>query len=154
MTLQDCIHFQLTTAQHAVFRYFGGLLSDYGVTPGQYGVLACLWDYGSLSPGQIGDLMCLEPSSVSTVLDRMQKNGLLERTIHPDNHRAIQVTLTDRGRALEEPMRGIARQVNQQVLEPFTLEEREITARVLLSMVRRDFEAEGGAFGQGKHSTQ
>ena len=140
MKLSDCINFQLTAAQHAVFQYFGGLLSAHGITPAQYGVLACLWERGCLAPKQIGEMVYLEPSSVSTVLDRMQKNGLIERNIHPENRRLIQVTLTDKGRALEEPVRSIVDEMNQKVLEPFTAQEREVAARVLLTIAQRKFD--------------
>ena len=38
-----CINFLLTISQHEVFLIFSEHLAEFGITPGQYGVLACLW---------------------------------------------------------------------------------------------------------------
>lgn len=40
MELTQCINYLLTTAQHSVFQYLNGKLSEYDVTPSQYGVLS------------------------------------------------------------------------------------------------------------------
>ena len=39
MKLQDCINFQLTVTQNAVFSYFKGALAKLDVTPAQYALL-------------------------------------------------------------------------------------------------------------------
>ncbi|BBP89614.1 hypothetical protein BsIDN1_32320 [Bacillus safensis] len=48
-------------------------LEECDLTPAQYGVLNCLWREGQLSPKQIGELVYLEASTVSGILDKMQK---------------------------------------------------------------------------------
>lgn len=83
MELENCINFLLSTAQHNVFQYLNSQLAEYGVTPAQYGVMNCLWKYRDLTPKQIGELLHLEASSVSGILERMQNNGLLERNRGP-----------------------------------------------------------------------
>ena len=106
MELNNCINFLLSTAQHNVFQYLSSRLSEYGVTPAQYGVMSCLWRYRDLTPKQIGELLHLEASSVSGILERMQNNGLLERNVDPENRRNIRVSPTqktlDHGRRLLE----------------------------------------------------
>ncbi len=44
MELEQCVNFVLTKAQNAVQQLFKAELAPYGVTPGQYAVLKCLWD--------------------------------------------------------------------------------------------------------------
>ena len=51
-----------------------------------------------------------------------------------------EIEITDKGRALEEPVRSIVDEMNQKVLEPFTAQEREVAARVLLTIAQRKFE--------------
>lgn len=96
MELNNCINFLLSTAQHNVFQYLSSRLSEYGVTPAQYGVMSCLWRYRDLTPKQIGELLHLEASSVSGILERMQNNGLLERNVDPENRRNIRVSPTQK----------------------------------------------------------
>ena len=73
MELQDCINFLLTIAQHNVFQYLSQKLAPYDITPSQYGVLNCLWGRDYNTPKRIADTLCLETSTISGVLDRMQK---------------------------------------------------------------------------------
>ena len=120
MELSRCINFLLGASQHTVFQYLSGQLVPYGITPAQYGVLSCLWKHRRLSPKQIGEILHLEASSVSSILDRMQKNGLIERNIHPDNRRALLVSLTQKTLDLQAPVEVIIVKMNRLVLEPFT----------------------------------
>ena len=89
MELTQCINYLLTTAQHSVFQYLNGKLSEYDVTPSQYGVLSCLWQREFATPKQISEILCLETSTISGVLDRMQKKGLIDRVINRDDRREV-----------------------------------------------------------------
>ncbi len=98
MELKECINFLLTTAQHTVFQYLSQRLAPYDITPSQYGILNCLWiNDGTCLPRQIAELLCLETSTVSGILDRMQKKDLIDRVINPENRREILVMITPKG---------------------------------------------------------
>lgn len=123
MELTQCINYLLTTAQHSVFQYLNGKLSEYDVTPSQYGVLSCLWQREFATPKQISEILCLETSTISGVLDRMQKKGLIDRVINRDDRREVRVVPTEKGKALQEPISKIIDEVNEEVLKYFTEEE-------------------------------
>ena len=123
MELTQCINYLLTTAQHSVFQYLNGKLSEYDVTPSQYGVLSCLWQREFATPKQISENLCLETSTISGVLDRMQKKGLIDRVINRNDRREVRVVPTEKGKALEEPISKIIDEVNEEVLKCFTDEE-------------------------------
>ena len=123
MELTQCINYLLTTAQHSVFQYLNGKLSEYDVTPSQYGVLSCLWQREFATPKQISEILCLETSTISGVLDRMQKKGLIDRVINRDDRREERVVPTEKGKALQEPISKIIDEVNEEVLKCFTEEE-------------------------------
>ena len=123
MELTQCINYLLTTAQHSVFQYLNGKLSEYDVTPSQYGVLSCLWQREFATPKQISEILCLETSTISGVLDRMQKKGLIDRVINRDDRREVRVVPTEKVKALEEPISKIIDEVNEEVLKCFTEEE-------------------------------
>ena len=123
MELTQCINYLLTTAQHSVFQYLNGKLSEYDVTPSQYGVLSCLWQREFATPKQISEILCLETSTISGVLDRMQKKGLIDRVINRNDRREVRVVPTEKGKALEEHISKIIGEVNEEVLKCFTDEE-------------------------------
>ncbi|MDD4843746.1 MAG: MarR family transcriptional regulator [Anaerotignum sp.] len=123
MELTQCINYLLTTAQHSVFQFLSSKLSEYDITPSQYGVLSCLWQRDFATPKQISEILCLETSTISGVLDRMQKKGLIDRVINKEDRREVRVVPTEKGKALEEPISKIIDDVNEEVLRCFTEEE-------------------------------
>ena len=126
MALQSCINYLLTVAQHQVFQAFSAGLGPFNITPGQYGVLGCLWERGPCTPKEIAQILQLENSTISGVLDRMQKRGLIDRIVDPNNRRSIRVVPTEEGLALKDAVLKVIDQLNVQLLEGFTPEQRAI----------------------------
>ncbi len=76
------------------------MLEPLGLTHPQYLVMLALWERAPLSIKEIGELLRLEPATVSPLVKRLETNGLLVRERHPHDDRALQVRLTRRGRDL------------------------------------------------------
>ena len=110
MELTQCINYLLTTAQHTVFQYLRMKLSEHDITPSQYGVLSCLWKKDYATPKQISETLCLETSTISGVLDRMQKKNLIDRVINKEDRREVRVVVTEKGKALQEIGRASCRE--------------------------------------------
>ena len=138
MELKECINFLLTTAQHTVFQYLSQRLAPYDITPSQYGILNCLWiNDGTCLPRQIAELLCLETSTVSGILDRMQKKDLIDRVINPENRREILVMITPKGEALKAPVLKIIDEVNEEVLKDFSPKETELIRKSLRQIAEK-----------------
>lgn len=140
MKLEECINYLLTIAQRGVSQMMTQRLAPFDITPSQYGVLNCLWlSEGPLLPREIAEMLSLETSTVSGILDRMQKKELIDRMINENNRREIFVSLTEKGAALEEDVVRTVEELNAEVLESFGAEEaalfknqlREIAAKTL-----------------------
>lgn len=131
MQLPFCINYLLTVSQHEVFQTFSVRLSQFGITPGQYGVLSCLWSNGPSSPKEIAQILRLENSTISGVLDRMQKRGLIEREVDPNDRRSIRVVATAEGQALEPGVLQVIEELNEQILGRFSKEEQFHLMRLL-----------------------
>lgn len=139
MELKECINFLLTTAQHNVFQLLSVKLAEYDVTPSQYGVLSCLWGRTHATPKQIAETLCLETSTISGVLDRMQKKDLIDRVTNKEDRREVQVIITEKGKALEEPISRIIDDVNAEVLKDFKQEEIISIKKALREIANGDF---------------
>ena len=125
MELQGCINYLLTVAQHDVFQLFSEGLAPFHITPGQYGVLRCLWEDGPCTPKEIAQVLRLENSTVSGVLDRMEKKGLIERVIDKKDRRSIQVKATQAGIAMRDDVLQVIHTLNEQVLDSLDPELRK-----------------------------
>jgi len=114
--LEQCLNFVLTKAQQSVHQLFKAELVPYGVTPGQYAVLKCLWDQNGQTAKQLAERLYLDSSSVTGILDRMEAKNLIEKRADPKDRRALQVLLTDKGRELEEPLSKVIEEANEKAL--------------------------------------
>ncbi len=116
MQLDQCINFVLTKAQQSVQQMFKARLAPLGVTPGQYAVLACLWDGDGKTAKQLAEELFLDGSTMTGILDRIEQKGLISKQVDPKDRRAIRVMLTEKGRALEEPLHQVIIDANREAL--------------------------------------
>jgi DNA-binding MarR family transcriptional regulator len=73
--------------------------AEYGITDAQFNALMILWDYRdrTLRQHELAELLVVNRASMGGVLERMERNGWIVRTVDPDDRRAQQVTLTGSG---------------------------------------------------------
>jgi DNA-binding MarR family transcriptional regulator len=72
-----------------------------GVTEAQFNVLNVLANAPSgLSQRELGDVLVVDRSNVTGLLDRMEKAGWVRREDHPKDRRIHRVMLTTKGREL------------------------------------------------------
>ena len=116
MELQECINYKLTGTQNVVFNFFKGKLSSLDVTPIQYALLKCLWTEDMQTPSQLAQTLRLDASSITGILDRLEKKGLIERVFSRQDRRSVQVHLLESGAALQKPIEAIIRDANADVL--------------------------------------
>ena len=116
MQLQECINFKLTSTQNMVFNYFRSKLAALDVTPIQYALLKCLWTEDMQTPSQLAQTLRLDASSITGILDRLEKKALVERVYSRQDRRSVQVHLLESGTALQKPIEAIVRDANADVL--------------------------------------
>ncbi|PTH12455.1 MarR family winged helix-turn-helix transcriptional regulator, partial [Staphylococcus auricularis] len=116
MELDNCINYLLSTSQNKVFKHFKSLLSPYNTTPAEYGVLNCLINNKLNTPKAIGNTLNLEPSTISGILDKMSKKGLITRQTDNENRRIVLISSTDKAKSLWPTLEKIADDLNNYYL--------------------------------------
>ena len=100
-------------------------LSGMQLSAGQPKVLEYLFAYDGAVQKDIAEACMIEPATATSLLARMEKNGLVERCSREDDKRYIFVYLTERGRTMAEASVDVLGKVEERVLEGFSEEERE-----------------------------
>jgi DNA-binding MarR family transcriptional regulator len=77
--------------------------SKYGLTTEQSGVLAAVKSRGPLRPVELASILERSPNSMSMIVDRMVKAGLVRRTRDRKDRRAVLVSMTSKGREAIDP---------------------------------------------------
>lgn len=75
--------------------------------------------------------MPLENSTISGVLERMEKKELIERQVSKEDRRFIEVVLTEKGKALQNPILATVEEVNKDVLSEMSQEEQSELKKAL-----------------------
>lgn len=94
-------YIKLMRAANSVTAYLTREVAEHaGVTMSQFSVLEALLHLGPMSQGDVGHKLLLSGSNVTTVIDNLEKRGLVRRRRRSDDRRVIDVSLTDSGRTL------------------------------------------------------
>ena len=120
--------------------YVGALLAEHGLHVGQEMVLLELWQEDGLRGGELAARLGVEPPTVTKMLRRLEGCGVVERSQDPADARSFRVHLTEKGRALEEPVRRCWTETEQTALAGLSSGERR-TFRKLLIRVRSNLDA-------------
>jgi DNA-binding MarR family transcriptional regulator len=100
----ECPYYLISRASLAVTAWLKRELAaaEVGqIRPGYIGVLMSLWQEDGLKVVELGRRAGLEPSTMTGVLDRMERDGLVVREPDPEDRRAHRISLTEQGRAVE-----------------------------------------------------
>jgi DNA-binding MarR family transcriptional regulator len=110
---EECPFYLITRSSLTLTSLLKKVLTDCGlddVKPAYLGALMCLWKdenldvmlskFGSRDGMKLSELgLCagLEPSTMTGLVDRMERDGLVYRSSDPNDRRAQQIKLTERG---------------------------------------------------------
>jgi MarR family transcriptional regulator, organic hydroperoxide resistance regulator len=109
-------------------------LADIGVYAGQEMFLWHLWQEEGLTQSQLVERMCVQPPTVSKMLDRLEKAGLVERRPAASNSHLSHVYLTELGTVRQRDVRGIWTTMEQRLTQGLSMEERIVLRRLLLQV--------------------
>lgn len=75
-------------------------MDSYGVNPTEFMVLELLYNKGAQAIQVIGNKVLLASSSITYVIDQLEKKGFVQRKQYPEDRRVTLVSLTAEGKEL------------------------------------------------------
>ena len=102
LKLENQLCFRLYTASRLLTQAYYPLLSEIGLTYPQYLVMMVLWEKDGQKVNDIAKTLFLETNTVTPLLKRMESEGLLLRSKGKIDARQVIVTLTKKGRELQD----------------------------------------------------
>jgi len=102
LQLDNQICFRLYTSARLVTQAYTPILTALGITYPQYLVLMVLWEKDNQPVNDIAHRLTLETNTVTPLLQRMEKLGIVSRKKGEQDKRQQIVSLTQKGKELEE----------------------------------------------------
>lgn len=98
---------------------FGRTCSRFGLQAWEFDVLTTLRVQApphELCPGTIADRLLVSNSTMTNRVNRLEKAGLVERRLSPENRRIVIIRLTDQGRGVVDQVIAARQQTEREVL--------------------------------------
>ncbi|MFX0081802.1 MAG: MarR family winged helix-turn-helix transcriptional regulator [Candidatus Hodarchaeota archaeon] len=111
------------------------------LTPPQYSILLELWKSDGKQFKELASACCCSPSTITGIIDTMEKNDLVYRENNPEDRRSVLVKLTEKGKEMKSttpPLKIILKNC----CEGFTSEDLEKLTS-LLNKLSNSFELDG-----------
>lgn len=118
---------------HAFLQKKNDMLAQYGITSSQNKVMLCLWDNDGLSQSDILKQMDIKASSLSKLIEPLEKKNLIKREECETDCRIKRVYLTESGKELEKKSMEVIYKLEEELIKDFNLEEK----RELLDYLNR-----------------
>jgi DNA-binding MarR family transcriptional regulator len=132
--LDKCINIQMMKVMKLHRHVAEVALNKLGLYAGQEVILFKLWRHDGLTQTQLAEALLVEPPTVTKMVQRMEASGLLERRPDINDGRVSRVYLTDKGRALEQPVRSIWDQLETTLTQGLSEVEMALMTRILGQM--------------------
>lgn len=89
------------------------LLAPHGIHAGQDVLLLAIWETPGLYQAALASRLSVEPPTITRMLQRLERSGLVERRADPHDARVLRVHPTPRSRLLEGTVRRAWAQLDE-----------------------------------------
>jgi DNA-binding MarR family transcriptional regulator len=136
-TVDNSIIHLLHRASQRASEIFAIETRDFDLTARQYAVIATVARHEGLSQTDLVRMTGIDRSTLADVVQRLLRRGIIERERTTRDGRTYAVTLSERGRALLQAIRPIARRADRHVLAVLGEEDARALMSALTQLIRR-----------------
>ena len=129
--MEQSFHYLLMADQAVFQKRLLNALKKASLTAGQPKVLDYLKDHDGAGQKEIAAACHIEPATLTSLLNRMEEKGMIERRMRNGNRRSLYVFLTEKGKELSDVVEREFDRAEEQALAGFSPEEREECRRML-----------------------
>lgn len=118
ISLKECPYYLISRVNLVVTSALKKEFASSGVEqvkPAYLGVLMSLWQEDGLKVIELGKKAGLEPSTMTGLLDRMERDELVARTSDTSDRRVLRIYLTKTGRQVREPALKVVERVLNEI---------------------------------------
>ena len=134
--MNDSFHY-LSMANHMmVQKKLMEQLKDTGLTLGQPKVLDYLKDHDGASQKEIAAGCLIEAGSLTSILNRMEEKGLIERKMLNGNRRTFHIFMTESGKKNQKLVEETFEKIEKTALNNVSEEEQKVFMEIFLRIYR------------------
>ena len=135
--IDDYLSYLLARASYAVYKEFDAEVKKAGLSSLEWRVLATLQGTETLSIGELAREVLAQQPTLTKLIQRMSKSGLVERLADADDARKTVVAATPAGRKVVAGLLAHAKAHEQALLGEFKGEEVQALKKILHALINR-----------------
>jgi DNA-binding MarR family transcriptional regulator len=102
LKLENQLCFPLYACAKEVVRLYKPFLDELGLTYTQYITMLVLWERDAVTIKELGEKLYLDSGTLTPLVKKMESQGLVTRSRNASDERSVIVTLTAKGRQLQD----------------------------------------------------
>ncbi|WP_042459325.1 MarR family winged helix-turn-helix transcriptional regulator [Neobacillus dielmonensis] len=135
-------HAEIVGTIEKELRYISGIvkqkgreiLNNYKITPPQFVALQWLFEDGDMTIGELSNKMYLACSTTTDLIDRMERNLLVERVKDTNDRRVVRIHLLDEGKRIINEVINQRQAYLVEILKNFSSEEIQLLSSSLVKL--------------------
>lgn len=127
----------LNRALDAVMPEYRELFARYNLTEQQWRILRVIWTSNNVTSAQLAERTLLSAPSLVSIIDRLEKKGLVSRVRSVDDRRRVHVVATAAGRALQQEVTPKVLEIQQTIESSVTVKEWQAMEDTLAKIAQR-----------------
>lgn len=112
LKLENQLCFPLYVASKEIVKKYGPFLKELGLTYTQYIVMMVLWEKKEISAKELGKILYLDSGTITPVIKRLEKCGLVTRERSKEDERSLVITITKAGEDLKIKAKDIPNKIS------------------------------------------
>lgn len=123
--MDESLHYLIMANQMMVQKSLMDQIKDTGLTIGQPKILDYLKEHDGSNQKEIARACFLEAGSLTTILNKMEEKGLIERRMLNGNRRSFHIFMTEEGKRKQQMVDKAFKEIEQKALSGILEEEYE-----------------------------
>ena len=134
--MDDSFHYMSMINHMTVQKKLMEQLKDTGLTLGQPKVLDYLKDHDGVSQKEIAAGCLIEAGSLTSILNRMEEKGLIERKMLNGNRRTFHIFMTESGKKNQKRVEEAFKKIEKTALNGISEEEQKLFMEIFCRIYR------------------
>jgi DNA-binding MarR family transcriptional regulator len=122
--LQRLAGYSLRRAEVAMRQHFTRTLADWDIRGAEYSVLVLIATNELVTQAELGEALNIKRPNMVSLIERLEKRGLIARKVHEHDRRNHILSLTEKGEALLADIEGPVHELDKRITACWSARER------------------------------
>jgi len=122
--LQRLVGYSLRRAEVTMRQHFTRTLADWDIRGAEYSVLVLMASNELVTQADLGEALNIKRPNMVSLIERLEKRGLIARKVHEHDRRNHILSLTEKGEALLADIEGPVQELDKRITACWSVRER------------------------------